>query len=491
MVRLEEWGMIKALRQQGLSISEIARRVGKDRKTVRKVLKSSEYRKYKRSEKAKKLITPYMEYIKDRIAKYNLRAKRLYREIREQGYKGSYETVKNYVRSIKDLRPKPAYIRYETLPGEQAQVDWGHMKRIRPDGLEEEVYCFSFVLGYSRALYKEYTEKRDLLTFMRCHQRAFEYVGGVPAKILYDHVKTVVLKSLGKEHIWNESFMDFARFYGFKPDLCNVGEAHEKGKVEKVLDYIEKDFFIGTEWEGLDELNQKGLKWLNEVANVRVHGTTGEIPFERLKKEERLVPVGGRGYEVFLREPRKVSKDCYISYKGNRYSVPHKYSLRQVMVKIYEEELKVYFGHELIATHRIAQGRGETLTEPSHFEGLPQRKATYSIKGLREEFVRSFEGAEGYVLGLTQEKGANLRYHLEKILALREDYAQDEISEAVKLATRYGAYGYKFVHNILIQKKKGYTPPLVCELTIKYPWEYNYEDVAQRPLRVYEELVGA
>jgi transposase len=258
--------------------------------------------------------------------------------------------VKNYIRSIKDLRPKPAYIRYETLPGEQAQVDWGHMKRTRPDGYEEEVYCFAFVLGYSRTLYIEYTKKRDLLSFMRAHQRAFEYLGGVPAKILYDHVKTVVLESLGKEHIWNESFMDFARFYGFKPDLCNVGEAHEKGKVEKVLDYIEKDFFIGTAWSCLDELNQKALSWLNEVANVRVHGTTNEVPFTRLK-EEKLVPLGERSYAVCLRERRKVSKDCYISYKGNRYSIPHKYSLRQLRVKIYEEELKTYFAEELIAGH--------------------------------------------------------------------------------------------------------------------------------------------
>lgn len=235
---------------------------------------------------------PYKPYIQERLAKYDLTATRLFREIKAQGYNGSYETVKRYVATLKEERPRRAYVRFETEPGEQAQVDRSYFGKVRWGERELPLWCFSMVLGYSRALYVEFTTRCDLASFIRAHVNAFRYFGGVTATVLYDNLKSVVLFRDGDNLQWNQQFLTFSRAYGFKPILCTPGHAEGKGKVERPFRYIRHDFFLGTEFSDLGELNQKARRWLDEVANLRVHRTTGAVPFERLASDTSSSPTG-------------------------------------------------------------------------------------------------------------------------------------------------------------------------------------------------------
>jgi len=222
MLKMEEFLVIRDLYNQGLNKSQIARRTGYDRKTVRKYT-SAKYvpRAQTRRSKASKLDS-YREYIQNRLSEYPLSAARIHREIQEQGFTGGYTIVKEYVRKIRPTGGTPAVLRYETNPGVQAQVDWGECDRIEVDGQPRRLYCFSMILGYSRMRYMEFTLSNDVYTLIQCHLHAFEYFRGYTSEILYDNIKQVILKRAikPKEHTWNPKFEDFFTHYGFIPRLC-------------------------------------------------------------------------------------------------------------------------------------------------------------------------------------------------------------------------------------------------------------------------------
>ena len=200
MVKKEEWVLIRTLSnklEQGLSISEIARQTGHDRKTIRKYLTSNESPDYSQPKRSSKL-DPHKDYIISRLKETpELSNRRIFREVKEQGYRGGYSILCNFTNPIRKQRENEAVVRFETMPGEQAQVDWSYFGTIQEQGQNKRLYCFSMVLGYSRTIYIEFTTSQDIYNFLRCHQNAFMYFSGYTRTILYDNAKTVVVSRCG------------------------------------------------------------------------------------------------------------------------------------------------------------------------------------------------------------------------------------------------------------------------------------------------------
>ncbi|MGB9721726.1 MAG: IS21 family transposase [bacterium] len=231
-----------------------------------------------------------------------------------------------------------------------------------------KLYCFSMVLGYSRTLYIEFTHDMSLATLLACHIHAFEYFGGVPKEILYDNMKQVVLfrDANGKPH-FQPQFLDFARYYGFLPKLCAPGRPKTKGKIENGIGYVKGNFLQGEVFKNPDDANGRGWSWLNTVANIRVHGTTGEIPFERLK-QENLIALPEKPYDTTERVKVRPNRDLLVSYKGNRYSVPYLFARKElILCDDHRGELKVYCGNDLVCCHKLYFGRGKTFIKPDHY----------------------------------------------------------------------------------------------------------------------------
>ena len=194
MLDLEDQHMMRRLREEGLSKSDIGRQTGYDRKTVRKYLLTGELKSYKERDTGPSILDPFKEHIATRLAEYpQLSSTRLWEEIQEKGYLGGYTTVKSFVREIKLTHRVIAEYRFETKPGIQAQGDWSELDRIEVDGHVQKLYCFTMVLGYSRMRYVEITLDTKTETFIQCHINAFAYFGGVTKEILYDNTKNVVL----------------------------------------------------------------------------------------------------------------------------------------------------------------------------------------------------------------------------------------------------------------------------------------------------------
>jgi transposase len=373
VTRKGEWHMLRAMRNEGVSISEMARRVGLDRKTVQRVLSAQSWPdddarvRVKRPSK----LDPFKGYIQARLAKAPLSAVRLYEEIRVQGYVGRMSILKEYVHAIKEEERLRAVVRFETMPGEQSQVDWAKVGSIEADGEHRPVYAFVMVLGYSRMRFVTFSHTMDLHTLMRCHIEAFGYFGGHTRELLYDNLKTVITRPKTAETpaIVNRAFADFAGYYGFRVGACAPYRAQTKGKVERLVGFVKNSFCLGREFADLGEMKRAGRAWCDKV-NTRVHGTTGKVPAEEWSKEG-LIPIAGRDYDTSRVLLRMVARDCFISYEGNRYSVPYQLARRSVVVRDADDgRLRVFFGDEPVADHPKAIGKRQVVLDPDHVAEL-------------------------------------------------------------------------------------------------------------------------
>jgi transposase len=380
MVGKEECMDIWALKRQGYSNRAIARKLGIHRKTVKKYLESREFPSY-RMKKRTSGLEPYYKVVEDWLSTEDYLATRVHELLAQQGYKGSYETVKRYVRAVKEKRDRIAYVRFETMPGQQAQVDFADFQVIGFDGQVQTLYLFVMVLGYSRHMYVEFVEQCTMTAFLDCHLNAFSYFGGVPCEVLYDNMKNVVVRRHVGKADFNATFMDFAAHNGFKPVACPPYSPWYKGKVERPIDYIRERFWRGYHYIDFWLLNEDLRLWNSTVASVRVHGTTKEKVGDRFEREQGyLGPLPARPYDTSEKVSRKVYKDCQVSFGGNRYVVPHTLVGRTVLLKIKNAALRVYKDAELCAAYLIPPGKGTLQAHPEFYEALRKDKEQFQRK---------------------------------------------------------------------------------------------------------------
>ena len=307
MITNEVYMEIEVLRKHGFSLRRIAVEVGCAVNTVRSHLSSGQKPKYERTKKRPSKLSPYEAYLRERQRSAHpqwIPATVLYREIAAQGYPGGISQLRSFLRRIKpSVAPEPV-VRFETAPGEQLQVDWVEFRK----GSGPH-YAFCATLGYSRASYVEFVSDMKVSALIDCHQKAFAALGGVPRRILYDNMKTVVLErdiDGPGAHRYHAGFLDYAKHCGFVIKLCRPYRARTKGKVERFNGYLRRSFYVPL----VAKLKQAGLQldvvtanlevrsWLKEVANERVHGTTQDKPSERLRTEQghlQALPSAWRG----------------------------------------------------------------------------------------------------------------------------------------------------------------------------------------------------
>jgi transposase len=365
--------MILDLHRQGAGISAIARRTGLDRKTVRKIIASGlEPPAYSPRQPRITQLQPFEPYLRERLgAVPELTGRRLHRELAAVGYCGGYTAVTDLLREIRPVAAPPFEVRFETPPGRQAQVDFAHFRTVFTDepGTERVIWLFSLVLGHSRMLWGRFVPHQDLQTLLRCHAAAFETLGGVPAEILYDRMRTVFMREDPEAgHIvYNRTLIEFARHYGYLPKTCQAYRAKTKGKVERPFRYIREDFFLGRSFRSLADLNDQFRQWLDEVANPRIHATTRRVVCEHFAEERpSLQPLPAGPFQAVLRLERRITRDGMVSVDGNLYSVPNTARRRPVEVHSMAHEVRILEEGRVIATHPVLDGRGQRRIIAGH-----------------------------------------------------------------------------------------------------------------------------
>lgn len=381
MISKEVFMDIIAMHRNGFSVRKIAKTLGIHRNTVKGYLENPSFPEYEKEKREVSILDPYTQTIQDYLNQDDYQATWLFDRLKRMGYPGSYDTVKIYVRSLKEQKTRLAYARFETEPGLQAQVDWGDFQVQEPNGETTKVYAFVLLLGYSRAMYVEFVKRCTLETFLDCHIHAFHFLKGTPAEILYDNMKNVVLGRENGKPVFNVEFLHFAHHYGFQPQASPPYSPWVKGKVERPMDYIRERFWRGYSFSSLSQTNVDMIAWLNETANPRTHGTHRQpIP---LRWEEEIPHLGKLplvDYDTSLKIFRKVYKDCQLSYNGNRYKVPHEVVTKKVMLKVKGQTIRIYHDQDLLATYQEPQGKGQVIGDPGIYERLKRDQAQLSRK---------------------------------------------------------------------------------------------------------------
>lgn len=367
---------MKQLLREGVKIAEIARRLGVSRQTIYnwKTTEAEGVSEKDRPRRASKL-DPFRNYIESRLDRFDLPATVLLREIRDMGYTGGITILRQLVASIKDRHVRRLVDRFETEPGRQAQVDFGHCGTIRHHGRNRRLSLIVVVLGYSRAIWARFVLSQRQPVLMECLEDAFRELGGVPRELLVDNLKQVVARPRSEDEaaVIQPSFVEFADHWGFEVVACPVYWPRAKGKVERAIQYIKTSFLEGRTFVDLDDLNGQLRVWLSDVANVRVHGTTKERPVDRLEAElEAMLPLGcGRAFPSGMVEGRCVDHDARISYHGVQYSVDPTVVLgrRGVPVEVHratDDTIRIYHEGRLVGTHQMQPKGSPPVDDPRH-----------------------------------------------------------------------------------------------------------------------------
>ncbi len=365
--------MLHELKAKGKSIRAISRETGLSRNTVRKYLRSDSIPEKKPHPKRGSKLDLYKDTIQQMINAGIFNCEVIYERIKDEGYTGGLTILRDYVRPFRPPKQIPAVRRYETKPGQQAQVDWGEYTYIDEEtGNTRKLYVFVMVLGYSRAIYMEFTTRCNICTFIRCLIHGFEYFGGVTDIVLTDRMKTVILGTdENKRPIWNAVFKDLAATLGFVPRVCKARRPQTKGKVESCIGFVKDNFLAGRIFTDYGDLNRQAIEWCNKK-NRRIHGSTGERPVDRMK-EENLKPLPAPDiYQKFIEETRKVHKDGLLSFDGVRYGVPWQYSGRKVTVIERNGKVEVLYEGMVIATHKKHYRSRSTVFLKEQYKGLKE-----------------------------------------------------------------------------------------------------------------------
>ena len=445
-------GYIRYLRlQEHISISEIARRVKVDRKTVRRVLYTKE--KNAPGKRVSKL-DAYKEEINRLLEEKSYISNVLiFDELKKHGYSGGRSILGDYLLQLRRRR-KEAFNHLESLPGAQAQVDWAYCGSIACGAHQRRLYLFCMVLSYSRYMFITFTTSMDSDSFMACHIKAFNYFSGIPKSLLYDNLKSVVSYRYGREVVLNERFLDFSLHYGFKVKVCNVRRGNEKGKVERAIRYVKSNFIKRDAYQSLTDIKTGAVRWLKETANCRIHSVTRKQPVELFRNEEIsfLLPLPANAYDYARATPLKVRKDCLFTFETNRYSIPAEYFGQPLFFKAYTDQIKILKDDKIIASHSRRYDKYQTIKNPDHYAQLTalKKKAQYNLDIERFKSL-SPEGTD-YFSGLVKNQ-LNALYHVRQILSLEKLFGTTAVAEAIAHAFSYKAFHWEFIKNILLNSK--------------------------------------
>ena len=381
MVRQERWEELRRLWQQDrVPVAALARRFELDRKTVRRGLRDPAWRPYQRPAPTETRLTTHAEYLRARAPKVRYSAQILFQELRQQGYRGSYDTVKRFVRPLRaaQLLAQGTVTRFETPPGGQSQIDWGTATvpfRQQPRVL----HVFVLTLGFSRRGFYQVCPTERLPQFLDAHERAFEHFGGHTREHLYDRPRTVCQGTEAGRIIWNPTFRAFAEYWGFEPRLCRPYRAQTKGKVESGVKYFKGNFLPGREFVDDVHLHEQLGEWMATIADVRIHGTTHERPIDRFAQEQpvRLPTASQPSFRLEAPLARLVAGDYLVSVDTNRYSVPFPLIGQPVEVQRRNGTLRIVHRGALVAEHPEVHGKHQLRILPEHGPGASARTARH------------------------------------------------------------------------------------------------------------------
>jgi transposase len=449
------------LKNEGCSNSKISQELNLSRNTVKKYLDEPDIKMIIRQKKASKLDN-YKDLIDEYLEKdIKVNSMVIYRKIKDRGYDGKTTILRDYLKNKRGkIKTKKAFIRFESEPGKQMQIDWGHFGALTYEGTKRKLSAFVIVEAHSRMMYVQFTHSQNQETLHMALLNAFKFYGGTPIELVCDNMRTAVVERSSGFVRFNESFLEFLRPFKIKPIACNVRAPYEKGKVENAVKYVRNNFYPLREFNGLNDANEQVKKWLFETANQRVHKTTNQKPAHRLQKDS-LKALPDDLSQIYETKQVKAHKDFSVLFDTNYYTVPPWTVGERMTINANQSEVKIFKKEKLIAAHQRSWNRKKRIESPYHKEQAKKlnRDKWQDLK--IREFASFGDEFREYLERLERTK-IPIKKNISILLELKQKYDKASLSYAILKAIRYKAYGADYIENILYQEMtpKNIQPPV-------------------------------
>ena len=477
----EHWKVGTIAKQLNLHHDTVARAIGLERVTGRA-----------NSQIRPTLLDPYKALLLETLERHpTLTATRLHEMAKARGYPGGPVQVRRWVRTIRPSSRAEAFLRRVTLPGEEAQVDWGIFGKLKVGNATRTLSCFVLVLSHSRAMYAHFELDQTLESFLRGHVRAFEVLGGVPRAVLYDNLKSVVLERQGDAIRFHPRLLELAGHYHFAPKPCAPYRGNEKGKVERTIRYLRDSFFAARSYSSPLDLNTQLATWIGQTAHARkVPGDpSGRTVSAALQEErQRLLPLPEHSFETDVVRPVASGKTPYVRFDGNDYSIPHTLVRKPLTLVASEVLVRVLDGTAVVAAHQRSYDKGRVFEEKEHIAALARaKKAAHELRG-RDLLRASCDNADAFLDALAV-RGASLSHQTAHLLQLLQRHGPRELNAALREALTRGAVAAASVAHVLDQRARRRKQPPALDVVLPDDPRVRELRVTPHPLTDYDRLL--
>lgn len=435
-------------------VGTIAAQLGVHHETVQRVLKQDGV-PTPRCPRAAQVDT-YLPFITATWKQYpRLPASRLYQMCCERGYRGSPDHFRHMVAPYRPRPTAEAYLRLRTMPGEQAQVDWGHFGTLTIGRAQRKLLAFVMVLSYSRRIFLRFFLGQQSENFLRGHEGAFNTFQGVARVLLYDNLKSAVLERQGQAIRFNPLLLDFARHYRFEPRPVAVARGNEKGRVERAIAYIRRCFFLARRFRDLEDLNQQAQAWCDGPACERRWVEDDALTVREAFQKERslLLPLPEAPFPTEERDEVGVRKCPYVRFDFNDYSLPHELVHQTVVVMASLSTVRILHRGQVVAEHPRSFDRGRQIENPAHLERLVEHKRqAREHRGL--DRLAAAAPSSRDLLNRLAERGANLGSATARLLHLLDEFGAAPLEQAIREALDQDIPHHHAVRQILERQRR-------------------------------------
>jgi transposase len=458
MLDFMERSTIKLLKKRGNTDTEIARVLGRDRKTVKQALLEPADKELKRPKRGS-VIDPYedkiLQWIQEGIP-VTVMLERIKKDP-EEPYQGGksifYQRVK-HIRQEQKMTKQKATWTFEGLPGEYLQVDWGERRQFPFTQIPKTTrYCFVGRLKYSRWIYAEFHDNMRYETLIRCILRCLENLGGVPWVLVFDNMSTIVhtLAERDKDGnpVWNRKFRQFASEIGFHPEVCDPGAANQKGTVENGVKFVKGNFLAGRTFRDDDDLSAQSWEWILE-RNSQKCQAHGHTPNDLLSEERKaLEPLMETSDSYGLLHLLRVYPESVIRFETNCYSVPESLIGLVVAARVTSNELRIYHDNQLVAQHKRSYQKRQKVRDLDHYQRTLSSKPRAKVMAYREKLLELDSSTASYVTEICHRDRNSMNQQILKLYSLWKEHGTERFLEAVHFCNDSQVYGWEYVQLML------------------------------------------
>jgi transposase len=472
-------------------VGTIAAQLGLHHSTVRRVLAQAGLDAGRVSVRPS-MADPYVPFIEETLKQYpRLRASRLFEMVRGRGYPGRPDHFRTVVARYRPRPPAEAYLRVRTLPGEQAQVDWGHFGKIRIGLAARVLWAFVMVLSWCRQIFLRFYLSAAMPSFVRGHVEAFDFFGGVPRVILYDNLKSAVLERAGDAIRFHPTLLDLSAHYHYLPRPVAPARGNQKGRVERAIRYIRDGFFAARTFTDIDDLNAQALAWTQGSAADRPCPEDRGHTVRELFAEERgkLLALPDNPYPAEERVVVEVGKTPYVRFDLNDYSVLHTYTRRSLVVLATPTTVRVLDPdtEAIVGRHARSWDRDQQIEDPSHIEGLVLHKRAAKEHRAIDRLHTALPHSRALLVAIA-ERGGNLGSATWSLSKLLDTERADHLDAAIEQSLARGTPHLGAVRHLLDRARKDRGQPPAVEPHL--PADPRLDGLVVRPhsLSTYDQL---